>query len=244
MLKIVSKELDDKQAILTFIVEDSGIGMAENDLNKLFKPFSQIDGSITRNFGGTGLGLAISKDLLKLMGGEMRVQSTFGVGTTFSFDLHLGISSKEDNREMRDRTKPAEGQLTESLKTEGRELVGTRILVAEDNRVNQVIVTKFLELAGIEVVIAQNGQEALDILKRQQFDAILMDMHMPVMGGIEATKQIRANSDYADLPIVALTAGVTQEERDGCMSSGMNDFITKPVNSKTLISTLLKWIRN
>jgi PAS domain S-box-containing protein len=243
LLKLTAKKLEYSKTFLTFVVEDSGIGMAEEDLNKLFKPFSQVDGSITRKFGGTGLGLAISRDLLKLMGGVIRVNSTRGLGTTFSFDLHLELANDKINREVRNRSKVVAGQLAETLQSVGREIAGIRVLVAEDNRVNQVVVNKFLTLAGMEVVIVNNGQEALDILQLQKFDAILMDMHMPIMGGIEATQNIRAQSDYVDLPIIALTAGVTQEERNGCIASGMNDFITKPVNSKTLIASLLKWVQ-
>jgi PAS domain S-box-containing protein len=242
-IKIAANKSEQSHCQLTFTVQDSGIGIAETDLNKLFKPFSQVDGSITRKFGGTGLGLAISRDLLKLMGGVFRINSTSGEGTTFSFDLILGLVEQVEIRELRNRTKSSAGQLTETLKKAGAGLHGARILVAEDNRVNQVIVSKFLALAGIEVVIVNNGQEVLDILNQQSFDGILMDMHMPVMGGIEATKNIRSNPAYSVLPIIALTAGVTQEEKDGCLNSGMNDFITKPIDSKILISTLNKWVQ-
>lgn len=242
-LKIGVKQIEESQAQLSFAVEDTGIGIAQEDLSKLFQPFSQVDGTITRRFGGTGLGLAISHKLLQLMGGDFQVTSQPGQGATFSFDLLLGIAAQAGVRETRRRVKHEAGALEHELAQKGSALKGARIMVAEDNSINQQVVKEFLKLSGMEVSIANNGQEALDLLNQQGFDAILMDVHMPVMDGLEATKRIRANPDYADLPIIALTAGVTQEEREGSLSSGMNDFVAKPVNPEALIAALTKWVR-
>jgi CheY-like chemotaxis protein len=114
--------------------------------------------------------------------------------------------------------------------------------VVEDNEINQIVITELLKLAGINCTVANHGQEALDIMKTQSFDAVLMDMQMPVMGGIEATKHIRQNPAYVDVPLIALTAGVTQEEKERCLACGMNDFITKPVSSEVVIACLIHWI--
>lgn len=242
-LAIGVKQLQGSQAFLTFTVADTGIGMSEAFRNQLFQPFSQADGSITRKFGGTGLGLAISQNLLRLMGGEFEVASQPDQGTSISFELRLSISSHGRIRNDRHREKHEAGKLEHELQEAAKNLKGVRILVAEDNKINQQVVKEFLKLSGMEVEIANNGQEALDILKAGNFDAILMDMHMPEMDGVQATKLIRSGTEYAGLPIIALTAGVTQEERDSCMSAGMNDFVTKPINPGVLLSSLSRWIK-
>lgn len=242
-LRIESNQIEGAHARFKFSVEDTGIGIDENDLAKLFQPFSQVDGSITRRFGGTGLGLVISQSILQLMGGQFGVTSQPGKGSVFSFDLQLGVSTEGKTRETRLRKRHKAGALTHELLNAGKNLYGAHILVAEDNSINQQVVKEFLKLSGMEVTVANNGQETLDILKQHSFDAILMDVHMPVMGGVEATQEIRKISKYVKLPIIALTAGVTQEEREGCLGSGMNDFVAKPIDPEGLITTLLKWVR-
>lgn len=234
-LKITVQQIDSSQARLLFCVTDTGIGMSDHDLEKLFQPFSQVDGSITRRFGGTGLGLVISHNLLQLMGSEFSVESSPGVGSSFSFELVLGVSTLS-NQYKSVAPISAQGDA-------GRLLEGSRILVAEDNLINQKVVREFLNLSGVSVEIANNGKETLALLQDGVFDAVLMDVHMPEMDGFEATKLIRNQSRFADLPVIALTAGVTKEERDKCIASGMNDFIAKPINPKKLMSTLAQWIK-
>jgi PAS domain S-box-containing protein len=231
MLKITVQQLNSLQAQLLFCVTDTGIGMTEHDREKLFQPFNQVDGSITRRFGGTGLGLAISHNLLQLMGSEFSVVSVPGKGTSFSFELVLGVCQR------------ASAISIPTSEDVGELLTGTRILVAEDNLVNQQVVKEFLNLSGVIVEIANNGKEALALLENGVFDAVLMDVHMPILDGFEATKLIRNQARFAALPVIALTAGVTKEERDRCMASGMNYFIAKPINPETLISTLLQCIK-
>ncbi len=239
VFKITVSQADQSQVRLLFCVTDTGIGMSEHDLDKLFQPFSQVDGSITRRFGGTGLGLAISHNLLQLMGGKFSVTSAPGKGSSFSFELALDVSLLSGQRNA-DHPVATFIAREEDL---GRLLIGVRILVAEDNLINQQVVREFLNLSGIIVEIANNGKEAIALLDNGAFDAVLMDIHMPEMDGFAATKLIRSQAHFAELPIIALTAGVTKEERERCRAAGMNDFIAKPINPKRLISTLVRWIK-
>ena len=232
-LTISTKQIDQTQVRLIFCVTDTGIGMSDSDREKLFFPFSQVDGSITRRFGGTGLGLAISHNLVQLMGGEILVVSSPDQGSHFSFELLLGVSSS--------RSKPAPHR--SALRDNKLLLAGARVLVAEDNLINQQVVCEFLTLSGISVELAANGKEALELLALGKFDAVLMDIHMPVLDGFEATQLIRSKTCYAALPIIALTAGVTKEEQEKCMAIGMSDFIAKPIDPKKLMSTLVHWIK-
>ncbi|MDD5612977.1 MAG: response regulator, partial [Gallionella sp.] len=188
--------------------------------------------------------LAISHKLASLMDSEFAVESAPGVGTTFSFMLRLGVVSAATYREaghLPGRRKA--GALGDDLRTLGKALQGARILVAEDNRINQQVVREFLQLSGIGVTLADNGKEALRLLESGDFDAVLMDIHMPEMGGVEATRIIRSQPRYDALPVIALTAGVTQQERDSCTACGMNDFASKPVKPHELIDVLNRWIK-
>ncbi|MGR9012479.1 MAG: ATP-binding protein [Gammaproteobacteria bacterium] len=238
-LKITVRQIEQSQVRLLFCVIDTGIGISEQDRDKLFQPFSQVDGSITRRFGGTGLGLVISHKLLQLMGGEFSVDSAPGKGSSFSFELEFGISALSGQAEV--DNKP--GACIPKRKDVEKSLAGIRVLVAEDNPINQQVVREFLSLSGIAVEIADNGKEALALLAEGAFDAVLMDVHMPEMDGFKATQLIRSRLHFAELPVIALTAGITQEERERCIASGMNDFIPKPINPKQLISTLVQWIK-
>jgi PAS domain S-box-containing protein len=242
-LRISRSEIKDSLVHLHFVVEDTGIGISKDEQEKLFQPFSQADTSITRRFGGTGLGLAISHDMLELMGGKFEVESVAGQGTSFSFDLLLDVAEIGKESSERKRANRKEGALQHDLAEIGNRLHGARILVAEDNSINQQVVKEFLTLSGMEVTIANHGQEAIDLLQTKSFDAILMDISMPVMDGVQATQLIRGKSQYQKLPIIALTAGVTQEEHENCLACGMNDFVAKPINPEALIEILAKWIQ-
>ncbi|WP_445371329.1 CHASE domain-containing protein [Methylomonas sp. HW2-6] len=235
---------EGSSARLSFAVADSGIGITEEDQSRLFQPFSQVDGSATRRFGGTGLGLAITKQLLELMGSQLKIDSTPGQGSTFHFVLPTVLASAPSPHVIDRRSeRRSAGALSQDLRQKGLALAGTRVLVAEDNKINQKVVTEFLKLANVEVVIANNGAEALEWLERQEFDAILMDVHMPGMGGAEATGRIRANPKHVELPIIALTAGVTETERENCLQIGMTDFLPKPLDPEQMIAVLSRWIR-
>ncbi len=242
-LKIKLTALERSMASLHFCVCDTGIGISQEDQAYLFQPFSQVDTSATRRFSGTGLGLAISRKLLKLKGSDLQVESTPGQGSNFSFELLLPLRTEELHHQVNRRQEERQaGTLSRDLRERGKTLSGARILVAEDNVINQLVVKEFLKLSGVNVDIANNGREALQLLELHRYDAILMDVHMPEMGGIEATKIIRAQSKWKALPILALTAGVTREEREACEASGMNDVIAKPINPEALIESLRQWI--
>ncbi|MFT5541648.1 MAG: PAS domain S-box-containing protein [Glaciecola sp.] len=241
-ISISLQRLQNNTVSLHFAVSDTGMGIDHNGINKLFKPFSQVDSSITRRFGGTGLGLAISHDLLKIMGGEFTVISEPDRGSNFSFELNFELATPTRRRNEKRKNKKLAGVLSKQLYESASSITGAEVLVVEDNEINQIVVTELLALAGIRCTIANHGREALDIMQTHSFDAVLMDMQMPVMGGIEATTHIRQNPDYVNLPVIALTAGITQEEKDSCLAFGMNDFLTKPVNSEVIIACLTHWI--
>ena len=241
-LEISLKEASNDGVTLLFRVEDTGIGIAEENMGKLFQPFSQVDSSITRRFGGSGLGLAISNDLLRLMGGSFHVESILGKGTTFSFELVFGLASSAVPAlvDRRKRQRKA-GALSSSLRSEGLKLAGARILVVEDDTASQEVVSEFLELAGVTVITASNGKEALDLLDQGAFDAVLMDVHMPVMNGIESVQRIRAQHRFDHLPVIAMSADAASEAQEHYLGCGMNDLVAKPVDPRQLITTLVHW---
>ncbi|MCQ8116156.1 CHASE domain-containing protein [Methylomonas rosea] len=242
-LRVALVDLNGAQARIRFSVVDTGIGIPEADLPKLFQSFSQLDTSITRRFGGTGLGLSISQKLLQVMGSDFNVESNPGLGSNFSFELVLGVAAQQaDLPAARPHTETQAGGLAKTLGERGAALRGMRILVAEDHVINQKILQEFLALCGVSVDLAGNGRDALALLAEHTYDAVLMDIHMPVMSGLAATEQIRRNPEYKALPIIALSAGVTQEERDKCLASGMNEFVVKPIQPMLLIEVLCKQI--
>lgn len=218
-------------------VHDTGIGMDAGQLQRLFLPFSQGDGSITRRYGGSGLGLAISRRLLEMMGGEISVESEPDVGTIFRFTLGCslpGALAEQADSAVSDLAAGAAGDPI---------LAGCHILLVEDNALNQQVAREFLEQAGAQIVLAGNGHEALQKLKHQDFDAVLMDIHMPVMNGLEATRRIRADGHWRDLPVLAMTAAALPQDREACMAAGMNDFIAKPVEQAGLLDAVHRWVR-
>ena len=236
--------MENSLARLSFCVLDTGIGMSPEDQSKLFQPFNQIDTSASRQFGGTGLGLAISRNLLQLMNSDLHVASRREHGSAFTFELQLPvISDKQPPQANRGSKNRPVGALSQELTNRGKALSGAKILLAEDNRINQQVLKEFLTLSGVTVDVAKNGNEVLSLLEHNHYDAILMDVHMPGMGGNEATEIIRRQSRFQDLPIIAQTAGVTEHERAISLLSGMNDFIAKPIKPAVLIEVLEKWIK-
>ncbi|MBB1073197.1 PAS domain S-box protein [Rhodoferax sp. 4810] len=225
-----------KQINLCFIICDTGIGMDKATVGRLFQPFMQADGSITRRFGGTGLGLAISQKLLQLMGSQLTVKSELGHGSCFSFELVFGIATSELNNQA-----PLSVLKQSACDTVPSNLVGKRILVAEDNLINQQVIQGILNLSGIDVDVVNNGQDALNRLELTSYDAVLMDIHMPEMDGLTATQKIRQQAAFAALPIIALTASVTLEEREQAFACGVNAILAKPINLEELHTTLQYW---
>ncbi len=214
-------------------VKDSGIGISQENIDKLFKPFSQADSSTTRQFGGTGLGLSICHRLVQLMGGEIGVTSQLGDGSTFWFTLTF------------DRVTASIATVTRLPSPEVRTNFKGRILVAEDNPTNQRVVLKILEKLGHRVDAVANGQEVLIALSTIPYDIVLMDCQMPEMDGYEATRRIRVSNDLvvsADIPIIALTANAISGDREKCVSVGMSDYLTKPINREQLDLMIQKWL--
>lgn len=203
-------------------VADSGIGIAPNVVDKLFTEFTQADGSITRQFGGTGLGLAITRRLVRAMGGDVSIESEPGLGSTFRFTLLVGRAGKKVQPE----------KATE-------EIPSLRVLVAEDNAVNRLVVSRYLQRAGHKVETVENGALAMEAIQTGGFDLILMDMMMPVMDGIAATQAIRAmEGPMAKIPIIGLTASAAHEDNEACREAGMDGFATKPITAGRLLAEI------
>ena len=231
--KLLSDEGDE--LLVRFAVEDTGIGITPEQLLRLFQAFEQADASITRKFGGTGLGLAISQRLARLMGGDCGVESTAGVGSTFWFTARLQRGHGVMPRRLPTLVASAQAQLRERHR-------GRRILLAEDNAVNLEVALAMLHGVGLRVDTAADGREALTLAQAGGYDLVLMDMQMPDMGGLEATRAIRTLPGWQDCPIVALTANAFDEDRRACADAGMNDFITKPMDVEALYVCLLRWL--
>ena len=243
-VRIEARELPQTAggSLLEFAVTDTGIGLSTAQIERLFTPFSQADSSITREYGGSGLGLSIVRRLARLMGGDAGVESQPGRGARFWFRVQVGNA-----------TVPAAVPVASWLPPSPQmpAVKGATVLVAEDNAINRAVITAMLERIGLTPVIAEDGQQAAQTLERMQRDAIppalvLMDMQMPVLDGLAATQRIRAwekTHGHALIPIIALTANAYAEDRDRCLSAGMNDFLAKPVNFVKLQALTAQWIR-
>jgi signal transduction histidine kinase/CheY-like chemotaxis protein len=222
--------LVDQQACLYFSVTDTGIGLDLSQKNKLFEAFNQADNSTTRLYGGTGLGLSISKELVSAMGGQISVESQEGVGSCFSFIICLKTAASLEVSSLPNRP------LKKAVKFPN--LLNARVLVVEDNQLIQEFIPDIMGYAGMMVDLANNGVEALALLAVNDYAAVLMDCQMPIMDGFEATKRIRANPCFDNLPIIAMTGNVDQYDRQRCFDCGMNEIINKPVDWEEAFLTL------
>jgi signal transduction histidine kinase/CheY-like chemotaxis protein len=228
-LRVAPVTVTETTARLRFEIEDTGIGLSPDALERLFVPFTQAESGIARRFGGTGLGLSISKRLVELMGGHIGVESTFGVGSTFWFELPLG------------RLADAEQSATPAAQVKGPRLQGLRLLVVDDSPINLKLAERVLQREGAEVTLMSDGQQALDGLRAHPagFDLVLMDIHMPVMDGLTATRAIREELGLHTLPVIALTAGVMANEKQNALDAGINDFLPKPMDMD-LMATMIR----
>ena len=250
---------------LRFEVLDTGIGIAPADLTNLFQPFKQLDASHSRQFGGTGLGLSISKRLVTLMSGQIGVISAHNQGSTFWFEVPLGLAQSLQTVTLPDNLPPPAEEPVPDDKpsapaeppalatavvapdvarplTEGK-TPGMQLLLVEDNAINQALARALLQRMGHTVTAVANGKEALDVLATRRFDAVFMDCQMPVMDGFEATRQLRAGAAgvlQPDIPVIAMTANAMVGDRERCLECGMNDYVAKPIKVPLLKEALDK----
>ena len=222
-------QLEEKIS-LQFSIEDTGIGICEETIPSLFDSFSQADGSTTRRFGGTGLGLAICQRIINIMDGKIWLKSQLDKGTVVNFVLTFDFDFNQKANES--------NVLNTSVAIANK----TKILLVEDNLINQKLVKLILTKKGFLVYVADNGIEAIEMIENNDFDVVFMDIQMPEMSGNETTRLIRKNPKYADLPIIAMTAHAMANDKEKSLAVGMNDYITKPIDTKQLFNTLNKWI--
>ncbi|MDE2440379.1 MAG: response regulator [Betaproteobacteria bacterium] len=229
---------DSERIRLAFTVSDTGIGIPPEQQEFLFSPFTQADSSITRRFGGTGLGLSICRQLVELMDGEITVSSVPGQGSTFRFTGIFGLPREESaQRQAIPRTTTGN-----TAPTPHPRWTGERVLLVEDIPINQTIATALLKKAGLDTRVATNGQEAIDLLHREAFRLVLMDIQMPIMDGLTACRIIRADPQLHDLPVIAMTAHATAEDQNQSRAAGMNAHVTKPIMAAVLYEAIAQWL--
>ncbi len=242
-VRIQAGAIEDNNIELHLSVTDHGIGMSDKQMEHLFKPFTQADTSITRNFGGTGLGLSICDRLVQMMGGAIRVKSSPGVGSTFYFSIMAEFDPDSiitgENLHVTEMKNHEEDETDVDIS-----LAGLKVLVGEDNSTNQLIAMRLLENSGAQVDIANNGRDVLQSLNRSKYDILLLDLQMPQMGGIECAQEIRSSQTASvGIPIIAMTAAVREEDRQHCLQAGMNGFVGKPFEKKDLLREIVKLTR-
>jgi len=234
-LRVRTISESDHEALLRFEVEDTGIGIEPEVVPRLFTSFEQADSTITRKYGGTGLGLTITRKLIQLMDGESGVTSTHGVGSVFWFTIKLKKGIQVEANKAASETESAETVLM-------RDFSGIEILLAEDDEINRDIATDLISDVGLCIDTAEDGIIALEYARRKKYRMILMDMQMPNMDGLEATRNIRKLPGYQDIPIIAMTANAYAEDKALCLEAGMNAVVVKPVDPELLYEAMVRWL--
>lgn len=232
-VKLINTQPDKVR--IAFAVSDTGIGIETERLPRLFEAFEQVDSSSSRQYGGTGLGLSICKQLVELMHGELSAQSVPGEGSSFRFVLELGLQEESSHSDSGHFVSQDNNNIF------SKQLRG-KVLLVEDNPTNQLVARELLESFGLQVVIADEGGAALERLRQDGFDLVLMDIQMPGMDGYAATRAIRAEQRHAQLPIIAMTAHAMEGDKEHCLTSGMNDYLSKPVDPQRLYEILQDWL--
>jgi len=235
-ISVTMEEETADDVLVRFNVQDTGIGLTQEQIGKLFQSFQQADTSTSRKYGGTGLGLAISKQLANLMGGDVGVESDYGHGSTFWFTARLGKGVAREKGSEEDGASLLAAASLDAIR-------GSVVLLVEDNEFNQQVASELLSEVGFAVDIAEDGRKSLEMLAKRSYDAVLMDMQMPVMDGVTATVEIRKHKAFRELPIIAMTANVMAAEIQRCMEAGMNDHVAKPIDPDDLFAKLVKWIK-
>ena len=243
VVRVVCRAATEREHDLLFSISDSGIGISPEKQEEIFEAFAQEDSSVTRRYGGTGLGLTISRRLVEAMGGQIWVESVPGLGSTFHFNVRYQVDSllaPPDERSQRMSGAAMRGELRTAHRATSADDHCVTVLVAEDHLVNQKLICSLLERRGYQAQLAENGLLAVEAFQAHPFDLILMDVMMPVMGGIEATQRIRAIEAErgGHVPIVAMTANATPADREQCLTSGMDDYLAKPIKSEQFFSVI------
>lgn len=229
----VEGKKDNSIAQLKMSVEDTGIGIPEDQLDRIFEKFTQAETSTTRKYGGTGLGLSICRELARMMGGDILLTSSIGKGSTFRFTLNLPID--QSPVEIKSKTSINPSEMLQKI--------SIRVLLAEDNVVNQKVAVRMLEKFGCRVDVAANGKEALDLVRKFPYDILFMDCQMPEMDGYETTAMIRQDDQCVHIPIIAMTAHSMRGDREKCLRAGMDDYVSKPIKPEDLLTMIKKWSR-
>ena len=234
-LRVVLAQEGGDEVLLRFEVEDTGVGVEPEQLERLFASFEQADASITRRYGGSGLGLAITRKLAQLMGGEAGAVSTPGVGSRFWFTAKLRKGDPQAHELLTVTSGAAEAALL-------RDHAGSTLLLVEDDDINRMVAQDLLEQVAMQVSVAEDGLAAVELAQRQRFDLILMDVQMPRLDGLEATRRIRQLPTGHKVPILAMTANAFSDDRASCLAAGMDEVVTKPVDPDKLYEALLRWL--
>jgi CheY-like chemotaxis protein len=232
------------QGIVHFTVWDTGIGIAPEQIQRLFKPFVQVDSGLSRKYGGTGLGLALVSRIARLHGGSASVESTQGSGSRFTITLPWSgstrplMASSGNARMEEDAARPAATAGNLPISDIGDQAAAPLLLLAEDNHTNQVAYAAYLKAKGYRVILASNGHEAIELTQQNLPDLVLMDIQMPGMDGLQAIRRLRAAPICQSIPIIALTALAMPGDKERCLDAGANDYLTKPVSLKNLIEAV------